>query len=145
MRSYSALKAATKELSAASLRAAYLSTLESYRTEETRPTSRASLLARIAASSRTPSGLAVICICWVLFLLVLVFACTPRTSWVTQRWVTEANSTAASLSEKSLDGWTARRLYCYPLQPCDAWSPYSEDERSNLRFETRDEVRLWNS
>jgi hypothetical protein len=117
--------------------------LENSRGEITPHQSPASLPARIAAFSRTPRGLAVICICWVLFLLALVFAFTPRTSWVTQRWVTEASSTAVSASGNDLGGWMARRLYCFPHQPCDAWSPFSEDAPSSLRYEMQQETRMW--
>ena len=119
--------------------------LENSPIEVTRTSLVVCLLERIVACSRTPRGLAVLCICWVLFLLALVFVFTPRTSWVTQRWVTEASSTAVSLSENDLGLWMARRLYCSPHQPCDAWSPFSEDARSNLRLEMEVEVRLWSS
>lgn len=100
---------------------------------------RASLLERIAAYSRTPRGLAVICIWWIVFLLVLVFVFTPRISWGMQLRASGHSSTAVSLLEKSLDGWTNRRLFCSALQPCDAWNPFSEDAPSSLRFEMRPE------
>jgi hypothetical protein len=52
----------------------WASLLESSPGETTRATSRVSLPERIAASSRTPRGLAVICTLWIAFLLGLVFA-----------------------------------------------------------------------
>ena len=104
-----------------------------------RPLFRASLPERIAAYSRTARGLAVICIWWVLFLLALVFVFTPRTSWETPRRAYAASSTGALPSENDSDGWAARRLCCSPSQPCDAWSPFSEDIPSSLRFEMQPE------
>ncbi len=104
-----------------------------------RPLFRASLLERIAAYSRTPQGLAAGCILWLLFLLALVFASTQLISWVTQPRGSNASSMAASLSGSDLGIWTARRLYCYPLQPCDIWNPFSEEIPSSLRYEIQTE------
>ena len=117
----------------------WASFLENSRGGTMRPLFRASLLERIGAYSRTPRGLAVVCICWIAFVLALVFASTLLTSWGMPRSGSAASSTAASLSEKSLDGWMVRRLYCSPHQPCDAWSPFSEDDPFNLRFEIQPE------
>lgn len=104
-----------------------------------RPLFRASLLERICAYSRTPRGLAVISILWALFLIALVFVFTPRTSWEIPVKAFTASSTAASLLGKNLGGWTARRLYCTPSQPCAASNPFSEEGPFNLRLEMHPE------
>jgi hypothetical protein len=139
MLSFSASNRATKAHSADCSLEDWPSFLENCPGGTMRPLFRASLPERISAFSRTPLGLAVVCICWVLFLLALVFAFTLLTTAETPRRAYAANSMGASPSEKSLDGWMARRLYCYPPQPCDAWSPFSEDAPFNLRFETQPE------
>lgn len=115
-----------------------------------RPLFRASLLERIAAFSRTPRGLAVICICWILFLLALVFAFTPRTSWETPQRAYAASSMGALLLANDSVGSTDRRQ-CYSALPqCDDWRSYSEDGplNSELRAICRhdcDEAMTWNS
>lgn len=53
--------------------------LENSRGETMRPLFRASLPERISAFSRTPRGLDVLCILWIMFLLGLVFASTLLT------------------------------------------------------------------
>ena len=148
MRSFSAWRAAIRARLAGSLLGSWPSFPVSSRGAATHRPYRAyrplleARLRSIVQFSRTPRGLAVICICWVLFLVALVFAFTPRTSWVRQISVTGASSTAASPSEKSLDGWTARRLYCSAHQPCDAWSPTSADGHFGLRLELQRKEEL---
>jgi hypothetical protein len=104
-----------------------------------RPLFRASLLERIAAYLRTARGLAVASILWALFLIALVFVFIRLPGWETRPRASAPNSTAASQSANDSGGWTARRLYCSPSQPCDAWSPFSEDVPFSLRFETQPE------
>lgn len=94
----------------------------------------------MSAYSRTPQGLAVICISWVLFLVALVCVCILLTSWETRYGAFGASSTAALPVEKSLDGWAARKLYCYQPQPCEDWRPTSEVGRSSLRLEVQPET-----
>lgn len=117
--------------------------LENSPGEETLPPSPASLPARIAAYLRTPRGLGVLCILWLLFLLALVFVFMPLTSWVMQRSGSSASSTAVSLSVSGLDGWTARRLFCSHNQPCDALSHFSAVDPFNSKYETQNDNRAW--
>ena len=122
-----------------------------------RPLFRASLLERmnqsletISRASRTPRGLAVICICWVLFLLVLVFAFTRQTSWETPTRAYAASSTAASLLVSDSDGSMDRKL-CYSALPlCEELRSYSEGEPLFSELKTVcvhecNEVMTWNS
>lgn len=113
--------------------------LENSPGETMRPLFHASLLERINAYLRTPRGLAVACIWWILFLLGLVFVCIRLISWEIRPKASSASSTAASLLGKDLGGWRARRLFCSVLLPCDALSPFSEEGPSNLRYEIQPE------
>lgn len=133
----------TKELSASSLRAAYLSTLENSPGEEMRRIYPASRLQRIAVYSRTPQGLVAICIWWIVFLLVAVFVSILPILWVTSVFGSVVNSTAVLPPVKNLGIWTNRKLYCYQPQPCGDWRPTSEVGRSTLKLEIRLEDRTW--
>jgi hypothetical protein len=142
MLSFSASKRATKAHSADCSLEDWPSFLENCPGGTMRPLFRASLLERIAASSRTPRGLAALCICWLLLILALVFVFTLLTTWETRARDFVVSSTAVSQSENDSDGWMARRLYCSPRQPCDAWSPFSEDVPFSLKFEMHHEAEL---
>ena len=98
--------------------------------------SLASWLERISAYSRTPRGLAVLCIYWIVFLVAVVCVSILLTLWETHYADIELNLTVASHAEKSLDGWTARKLYCYPPQLCGESSNIFLEGRSSLRYET---------
>src|SRR6267378_2142480 len=67
--------------------------------ETTSPRYPASRLERIVQWLRSPRGLGVVSILWVLFLVGLVFVFTQRISWGTPAKVSNPSSTAASLSE----------------------------------------------
>lgn len=134
-------KATTEPLGASSLED-WPSFLENSQTEPTRPLFHAFLLVCITAYLRTPRGLAALSILLAALMVALVFASTLLISWATQPRVSALSSTAVSLSESDLGIWTARRLFCYRDQPCDAWSPYSEDDPSNLRYVIQPEVVL---
>ena len=143
MRSFSAWRAAIRARLAGSSLEDWASFLESCPGGTMRHLFRASLLERIALSLRTPRGLAALCICWLLLILALVFGFTLLISWPMPPSDFVRNSTAASPSESDSGGWAARRLYCSPHRPCDAWSPFSEDAPFNLRLEIQHEVPLW--
>lgn len=110
--------------------------------ETTPPLSHVSRLGFIVLSLRTAPGLVALSILWVLFLIGLVFASILLIKWETPPRASVANLTAASLWVKDLGGWTARKLYCNPSQPCDASSPFSEDSPSNLRYEIQPETEV---
>ena len=143
MRFFSASSGGTKGPSADSQPPSSPSIQESSPGEETPPTSLASLLDlekilfNMSAYSRTPRGLAAVCIFWVVFLVVVVCVSILLTSWETRYGGIEASSMAASHAEKRLDGWTNRRLYCYPPQLCGESSNIFMEGRSSLKFEAQ--------
>ena len=142
MLSFSASNRATKAHSADCSLEDWPSFLENCPGGTMRPLFRASLPERIARYVRTARGLAALCICWLLLILALVFGFTLLTTWEIPARGFVVTSTDASPSEKSLDGWTARRLYCSAHQPCDAWSPTSADGHFGLRLELQRKEEL---
>lgn len=127
---------ATKEPLGSSSLEDWSSFLESSHGEETSPQCPESLLGRIVACSRTPRGLAVSCILWVLLVLVLVFASILLISWEIPARAGEATSTGASRSPNASDGWMGRRLSCSVLQLSDEWNSTLEEGRSLWKFGT---------
>jgi hypothetical protein len=119
--------------------------LENSRGEKTPLLSHVSRWEIIALCLHEAPGLAVLCICWIAFLAALGFGFIQLISWETPPKDSAHSSTAAYRLVSDLGIWTARRLWCFPHQPCDAWSPFSEDARSSLKYEQEVEVRLWNS
>lgn len=112
-------------------------------TEPTPLLSHVSLLDFIALSLHFLPGLVVVSICWMLCLLAAVFVSILLTLWVMSAGASAASSTDVSPWASGLDGWKARRLYCYLPQPCDDASLTLLEGRSSLKFETLevDDVR----
>lgn len=111
----------------------------------TPPTSPASRLERIVLWLRSPRGLVVACICWLLLVLAAVFGFTLLTSWEPLIKVSAASSTAASLWEKGSDGWMVRKRSFYLPPPLDDSTNTLWTGRLSLKYEMEQEVRLWNS
>ena len=136
MRFFSDLIKGIREPSAEWLLLNWLCTRVSFLIGAMRRISLASCLGSLSAYSRTPQGLAVLCIYWIVFLVAVVCVSILLTLWETHYADIELNLTVASHAEKSLDGWTARRLYCYPPQLCGESSNIFLEGRSSLKFET---------
>ena len=114
----------------------WASFLENSPTEQTSPHSGESKQALIGLGSLHRRALAVVFICWIAFVAAMVFGFILLTSLATPAKASDRSSTVASPWASGLDGWMGRRLWCFPRQPCDAWSPFSEDGPSNLRYVT---------
>lgn len=110
--------------------------------EKMPPLFRVSLPERIARWSRTPQGLAGVCICWLLLLLVLLFGFTLAISWGTLARASNVSSMAALLWENDLAGSTGRRPFSCLSPQCEDWSNTLEEGRSSLRFETNPEREM---
>lgn len=108
--------------------------------ETTSLRSPASRLERIVQWSRTPKGLGVVSILWVLFLVGLVFVSIQRMSWGTPARAGAASSTAASLSERNWDVLMDRRPFCCQHPLYADWNLYFLEGRSSLKYEIHEEV-----
>jgi hypothetical protein len=139
MRSFNAWMSRMKERLGASSLDDWASFLENYQTGKTPPQSRASRLELITLFFRSPRGLDVLCICWLLLILALVFAFTLLTSWEMPVEGSAANSTAVSRWENGWDGWTNRKLYCSLSPQCDDSSPTFLGGRSSLKYEIQND------
>lgn len=89
---------------------------------------------------RTVPDLAIICICWFLLILALVFACIQQILWVTAAEDTAPSSTVASHSESGLAGWTDRKPFCLVNQLSDVCTAILKDDPLLWRFEDHDAI-----
>lgn len=118
----------------------WASSLENFPGEETLPPLAVSRWEFIVLSLRTAPGLVVLCICWLLLILVLLFGSILLISWGIPSWAGVANSTAVLALENDSAGWMGRRLYCSASLPCDVYSPFSADGLFFWKYETDDET-----
>jgi hypothetical protein len=78
-------------------------------------------------------------------LLVLVFGFIPLTSWETPKGLpVPAQRLHRSRRKAWMDG-QAESCTALSSQPCDAWSPFSEDSPSNLKYEIPYDDPSWHN
>lgn len=127
----------TKEPLVTSLREAYFCTLESCHGGRTYQPSRASRLAYTVQRSRTPQGLADLCIYLVQLLVGAVFVFTLLTSWGTETLGSSPNSMGASRWENESDGSEDRKGYCSANLLLEGVRRILEEEYLNWRYDLR--------